>query len=160
MFERYASKAISINSSGEFLKLILAWWGSQPIRYRVRERRPIKERLQSFRLKTHLSLFWLKMNLKVFISPPSGYGTKPTIAILLYTIKMLQFHWSFVLILYILNKIHCMLFASSRLTSCDFFCPARSQFWPETRLRRMLCGADLIDSTLHNFSVVCIQSEL
>ena len=44
------------------------------------------------------------MNLKVFISPPSGYGIENMTAILLLIIKILQFHWSFVLILYILNK--------------------------------------------------------
>ena len=36
-------------------KLILARWRSQPIKYRVRERQPITERLQNFTLKSRLS---------------------------------------------------------------------------------------------------------
>ena len=36
-------------------KLMLSRWRSQPIKYRVRERRPITERLQSISLKSRLS---------------------------------------------------------------------------------------------------------
>ena len=36
-------------------KLILARWRSQPIEYRIRDRRPIRERLQSISLKSRQS---------------------------------------------------------------------------------------------------------
>ena len=46
--------SIQVNQTWGRTKLILAWWRSQPIRYRFRECQPIRERLQSISLECHL----------------------------------------------------------------------------------------------------------